>query len=612
MHSTPNDEVEKVMTPSIDVQPISIQEDLSNIPAALSEDRRLIPLLDAEVEKRRSRLGAARTALGERQTTLWQAETRRETARRLYTLSKNMMDQIKREGQLKTTQREPWDESSPHSRSLSSMDQSRQALVDRTVSTLRDAIAELQAASSDLIVAQRNVATAEAFVAYASRSLAAAEHQRELTKQFLNDEASALRPTPELPESVWRRIFAMVVAEESDLPKEPPGGIWQEWGFRSLVLPLSHVCKEWRRIAISTPCLWSGIQIVYTKERRFRPHFIRRMLGLAGSSSITIAITLTQEIIGSVFGQISDAFTEDHRVRHIKCQVTENAAPSVRYLLDIIPAAKVLSFTGLTVPMQSASNPVKLPSKHVMSATTINVSNIFLERLPPFFIVPPPPWSVKALYTDVTSLLRIDIGGNAPSLQQIIISQSSLQTKDPQPQQRAPWYDAANGFNVENVTATHVVVHSMSRGHMAPLIRYMSRLQAVTKLELYGVSAQTLLVALKENAEGSQKVWLPSLSELVIHDYESHGPALGMYVAARLNLAQRSLMEETNSIQPLQQVLLDRCSNMSDEIVALIQEHCIAGTFSSGLLVILLICLVLGQKLMTRMSDDNGGMPQSA
>jgi len=173
------------------------------------------------------------------------------------------------------------------------------------------------------------------------------------------------------------------------------------------------------------------------------------------------------------------------------------------------------------------------------------------------------------------SLLRIDMGGTAPFLQQIIISQPPQQAQDLQ--QRAPWYDTANGLNVESVVATHLVVHSMSRGHMAPLLRYISRLRSLTKLELYGISAQTVLVALKENADGSQKVWLPSLTELVIHDYEQHGPALGLYVASRLDLAQRSLLEDGIPIQPLQQVSFERCSNMSDDIVALIQEHCKAG-----------------------------------
>lgn len=575
---------QEILTHSVDVHPTSITEEPSNIPAALHEDQRFLPLLDAEVEKRRTRVAVAQAALKERQTTLWQAQTRQETARRLYTLSKNMMDQIKREGQLQTSHRGPRDESSRHGRSLSSMDQSRQALVDRTVTTLRDAIAELQAASSDFTIAQRNLATAEAFLAYSSRSLAAAEYQRALAKAFLDDEVAALRPTPSLPDDLWRRIFAIVVAVESELPVQSPGNILQEWEFRPKALPLSHVSRNWRRISLSTSYLWTGIQIVHTNQRNNRVNYIRRMVGLAGSSPITICITLTQDIAGSIAGQISEAFSEDSRIAHIKCQVTENAAPSLRYLLDAIPATKSLAFTGLGTLVQPSSNPVKLPSKHVMSATTITIKNILLERLPPFFLVPPPPWGLHTLYTDIPSLLRIDVGNTAPSLQRIVISQPALQSKDVS--HRAPWYDTANGLNVENVAATHLVVHSMSRGHMAPLIRYISHLRSITKLELYGVSAQEVLSALKENADGAQKVWLPSLSELVIHDYEQHGPALGLYVAARLDLAQRSLMEDGLAIQPLQQVSLDRCSNMSDEIVSLIQEHCIAG-----------------QKLITRARD---------
>jgi hypothetical protein len=222
--------------------------------------------------------------------------------------------------------------------------------------------------------------------------------------------------------------------------------------------------------------------------------------------------------------------------------------------------------------MRSSSNPLKIPSKHVMSASTISVSDLVLERVPPFFLVPPPPWYLHTLHTDIPSLLRLDIGGTAPSLRTIVIYQPLSVEHGP------PWYETTVALNVEAVSATDVILHSMSRGHIAPLLRYICRLRFVTKLELYGASVQPILAALKENIDAAQKVWFPSLTTLVINDYEQHGQALGMFVAARLDLAQRSLTEDIGmTIQPLQNVVLNRCTKLSEDIQALIEEHCEAG-----------------------------------
>jgi hypothetical protein len=100
-----------------------------------------------------------------------QAQTGQDIARRLYVLLKNMMEQICREGQLKGPPQNSCDSISHHTRSLPSMDQSRQGLFNKTVETWKDAIAELQAASSGLTIAQKNVATAEVFVEYSERSV---------------------------------------------------------------------------------------------------------------------------------------------------------------------------------------------------------------------------------------------------------------------------------------------------------------------------------------------------------------------------------------------------------------------------------------------------------
>jgi len=207
-----------------------------------------------------------------------------------------------------------------------------------------------------------------------------------------------------------------------------------------------------------------------------------------------------------------------------------------------------------------------------MSASTISISDLVLERVPPFFLVPPPPWYLHTLHTDIPSLLRLDIGGAAPSLRTIVIYQPLSVEHGP------PWYETTVALNVESVSATDVIIHSMSRGHIAPLLRYICRLRFVTKLELYSASVQPILTALKENIDAAQKIWFPSLTTLVINDYEQHGQALGMFVAARLDLAQRSLTEDIGmTVQPLQNVVLNRCTKLSEDIQTLIEEHCEAG-----------------------------------
>ncbi|KAG8819714.1 hypothetical protein FRC17_010347 [Serendipita sp. 399] len=553
----------------VEVHPTNLHAEPSTIPDAIAEDEELLKYLETEFSKREARLLKAQQTLNEQQATLQQAETRQETAHRLYTLSKNMMDQIKREGQLKSSQKAPRDESSRHGRSLSSMDQSRQALVDRTITTLRDAISELQAATSDLTIARRNVATADAFVKYSHRSLRAVGYLRSVTKGFIDDEYSATRPTPQLPETVWRMIFASAVADDSLLPLEPRDK-HKEWSFRCTPLVLSHVSKEWRRIATSTPGLWTNVQVVYTTEKSLRSALFHRLVGLSTGSPLNIVVTLTTDI-GNVVNQLTSAFTEDHRVQTIACQVSDDAAPSLRSLLDVIPASQNLYLRGLSIDAGPISNTVKLPTKHVMSATNISVYNILLERQPPFFLVPPPPWHLHTLRIDLVSLFRIDINGSAPSLQRITI------THPPTYNQIPPWYENAIGPNVENVAATELIVHPMSRSHLIPLVKYLSRLKQVKYLEICGGSVQPILTMMKDNVESDQPTWLPALSELVISDYEQHGTELGLYVAKRLTAAQESLKTGTQRVQPLTRFVVNRSPNISTDIVGLIEQHCKAG-----------------------------------
>ncbi|KAG8759856.1 hypothetical protein FRC14_004817 [Serendipita sp. 396] len=560
---------ETVLTTEVEVHPTSLHDEPSAIPGSIEEDKELLKYLEKEFSKRQARLLKAQTTLNEQQSILQQAETRQETAHRLYTLSKNMMDQIKREGQLKSSQSGPRDESSRHGRSLSSMDQSRQALVDRTITTLKDAISELQAATSDLTIARRNVVTADAFLRYSHRSLRAVGYIKGFTKGFIDDEYSATLPTPQLPESVWRMIFAYVVAEDSLLPLEPRDR-HQEWSFRCAPLALSHVSKEWRRITTSTPTLWVNVQVVFTTERRLRSALFHRLVGLSTGAPLNIIITLTTDI-SNVVNQLTNAFTEDHRVHTIACQVSDDAAPSLRSLLDIIPATQNLYLRGLSIDAGPASNTVKLPTKHVMSATNISIYNILLERQPPFFLVPPPPWHLHTLRIDLVSLFRIDIGGTAPSLRRITI------THPPTYNQIPPWYENAVGPNVENVAATELIVHPMSRAHLLPLVRYISRLKQVKRMEICGGSVQPIIGTMKDNIDSGQSVWLPALSELVISDYEQHGTELGLYIAKRLTTAQEGLKAETQSIQPLTKFTMNRCPNISADIVGLIEQHCKAG-----------------------------------
>ena len=570
-----NQDIENEDSLVMEIHTTTVQEERSAIPAGLEEDRELLKLLESELKKRQTRFMDARTALSERQSTLWQAEARQNEAHRLFSLSKNVMDQIKREGQLTSSHRGPRDENSRHGRSLSSMDHSREALVQQAISTLKNAIAELQAANADLVIAQRNLATSEAFLQYCSRSLRAVGYLKDVTNTFVNDEHSATLPTPQLPDALWRRIFGLMVANDSELPREPQN-LWEEWVFECTPLVLSHVCRSWRRITTTTPSLWSGVQIVFTKDRALRPDLWNRVIGLATGSPLRICITLTSEI-GNLAGMLSEAFTDDHRVHTIKFQVTENAISGVKPILDVIPASQNLVFKGLTVPMTATSNPIKISSKHVMSVTAITVSNLVLERAPPFFMLPSPPWQqLQTLIADIPSLLRIDVGGTAPSLRRIVVAQP------PHGEQLPSWYDSAiAGFNVEAITASELAIHSMSRGHIPTLLRYLSRLRYVQRLELYRTAIQPILTALKDNADSAQKIWLPALTELFINDYEQHGPALGLYVAQRLSVAQRSLITQGEQrILPLTRVDIRRSPSISEDILDLIEQHCAAGKHS--------------------------------
>lgn len=83
-----SEEPVKDVSATIEAPTITVQEERSLIPGALEEDRALLDLLDAEVTKRQERVTAARASLSARRETLWQAQTRQDTARRLYVLSK--------------------------------------------------------------------------------------------------------------------------------------------------------------------------------------------------------------------------------------------------------------------------------------------------------------------------------------------------------------------------------------------------------------------------------------------------------------------------------------------------------------------------------------------
>jgi hypothetical protein len=222
------------------------------------------------------------------------------------------------------------------------------------VETLRDAIAELQAANSDLNIAQANVATAETFAGYSERSVEAIWMQIKLTRSFIGEEDIKTQPTPRLPEDVWRKIFFAAVEDELELPN-PSEDIFSEWDFRSYALPPSHVNRDWRRLTTSTSALWEGVQIIFTADKKLRVNLFKQFVGLAGSSPLRIAITLTSDV-GSLANQLADAFTEDHTVRRIKIKCTDYAVPGVRYLLDAIPKAQHLNFKELAIPMRRFSN----------------------------------------------------------------------------------------------------------------------------------------------------------------------------------------------------------------------------------------------------------------
>ncbi|PFH46871.1 hypothetical protein AMATHDRAFT_50728 [Amanita thiersii Skay4041] len=100
----------------------------------------------------------------------------------------------------------------------------------------------------------------------------------------LNSCNLALAPHRKLPEDVIRHIFTFCVSETTDLSLLP--------GSQQLPdeVILTHVCSSWRRIALSTPSLWSNILVSISDEISL--FMAKEWVHRAGQALITMNLNL--------------------------------------------------------------------------------------------------------------------------------------------------------------------------------------------------------------------------------------------------------------------------------------------------------------------------------
>ncbi|KAM6501829.1 hypothetical protein JOM56_001806 [Amanita muscaria] len=93
---------------------------------------------------------------------------------------------------------------------------------------------------------------------------------------------TALSPHNKLPPEILRHIFKCCIQEKQveEIPVTYKGGAYT----------ISHVCAAWRRIALDTPKLWTGISLQLTKVNEKRIQVARQWLSRARTLPKSISI----------------------------------------------------------------------------------------------------------------------------------------------------------------------------------------------------------------------------------------------------------------------------------------------------------------------------------
>ncbi|TRM63786.1 hypothetical protein BD626DRAFT_629577 [Schizophyllum amplum] len=111
--------------------------------------------------------------------------------------------------------------------------------------------------------------------------------QKDAADEALFNSAPAHSPVHGLPPEVLAEIFTLISATESPpgvRSHEHPTGVRAARRLHSLQVPCACVCSEWRRIALSTPSLWTSIHVEYgsriDEDPQSLQQFIARSCGL--------------------------------------------------------------------------------------------------------------------------------------------------------------------------------------------------------------------------------------------------------------------------------------------------------------------------------------------
>lgn len=160
-------------------------------------------------------------------------------------------------------------------------------------------------------------------------------------------------------------------------------------------LLLTRVCREWRRVAFSTPHLWTTVHLPFPTYNNYQkslpsPQTLRTWLAASGSLPITI------------IGKVRDEHCHNTDITSYLQYITELCAHAERWISVRLELLNDLVSQHLTLSLQGA--------------TLSNLECLDLDFIFPHNEVSPPPWVATLL-----SILHA-----APILQSLAISNWDL------------------------------------------------------------------------------------------------------------------------------------------------------------------------------------------
>ncbi len=122
------------------------------------------------------------------------------------------------------------------------------------------------------------------------------EAEEERTLSIVSDARALLHPLRDIPDEILREIFVVAVMAEDD------GGIGLDTDLldtRKAAWTLSHVCHQWRAVALTSQGLWSDIYLSFMPQNSYRQRLRERawMLGvvLDRSRSQNLSVTIISD-----------------------------------------------------------------------------------------------------------------------------------------------------------------------------------------------------------------------------------------------------------------------------------------------------------------------------